>query len=106
MKTGGAQCRFSPTCASTYGATIRDRGAGTRRYGQADLEHEPRARVVSWSPLGLDVHRDFAEVAEAVPGGGVRRIGRVRTTPAALRAFAERIKASPAGFWVQPGREA
>jgi transposase len=41
--------------------------------------------------IGLDVHKDFAEVAEAVPGGGVQRVGRVRTTPEALRAFAERL---------------
>lgn len=41
--------------------------------------------------LGLDVHKDFAEVAEALPGGAVRRIGRVRTTPMALRAFAEQL---------------
>jgi transposase len=41
--------------------------------------------------IGLDVHKDFAEVAEAVPGGGVQRVGRVRTTPESLRAFAERL---------------
>jgi transposase len=41
--------------------------------------------------LGLDVHKDFAEVAEVVPGKGVRRLGRVGTTPAALRAFAEQL---------------
>jgi hypothetical protein len=27
--------------------------------------------------IGLDVHKDFAEVAEAVSGGGVQRVGRV-----------------------------
>jgi hypothetical protein len=36
----------------------------------------------------LDVHKDFAEVAEALPGGGARRIGRIETTPTALRVFA------------------
>jgi transposase len=41
--------------------------------------------------LGLDVHKDFAEVAEALPAGAVRRLGRIRTTPAALRAFAEQL---------------
>jgi hypothetical protein len=41
--------------------------------------------------IGLDVHKDFAEVAEAMPGGGVQRVGRVRTSPEALRAFAERL---------------
>ena len=24
--------------------------------------------------IGLDVHKDFAEVAEALPGGGVRQL--------------------------------
>lgn len=38
--------------------------------------------------LGLDVHKDFAEVAEALPGGGARRVGRIETSPKALRAFA------------------
>ncbi len=41
--------------------------------------------------LGWDVHKDFAEVAEALPGGIVRQLGRVRTTPDALRAFAEQL---------------
>jgi transposase len=41
--------------------------------------------------IGLDVHKDFAEVAEVMPGGGVQRVGRVRTTPESLRAFAERL---------------
>jgi len=43
--------------------------------------------------LGLDVHRDFAEIAEASPGGVVRRLGRIRTTPTELRAFAESLGA-------------
>ena len=43
--------------------------------------------------LGLDVHRDFAEIAEASPGGVVRRLGRIRTTPTDLRAFAESLGA-------------
>ena len=42
--------------------------------------------------LGLDVHKDFAEVAEALPGGNVRQLGRIRTTPAELRAFAESLR--------------
>jgi hypothetical protein len=41
--------------------------------------------------LGLDVHKDFAEVAEALPGGAARPLGRIRTTPAELRAFAESL---------------
>jgi transposase len=44
--------------------------------------------------LGLDVHKDFAEVAEALPGGGIRQLGRIRTTPSALRAFAETLGAN------------
>lgn len=43
--------------------------------------------------LGLDVHKDFAEIAEASPGGIVRRLGRIRTTPTELRAFAESLGA-------------
>ena len=41
--------------------------------------------------LGLDVHKDFAELAEALPGGNVRQLGRIRTTPAAMRTFAESL---------------
>ena len=37
--------------------------------------------------IGLDVHRDFCEVAIS-EGGGVRAAGRVRTTPEALALFA------------------
>jgi len=40
--------------------------------------------------LGLDVHRDFCEVAIA-EGGGVRLAGRVATDPAALTLFAESL---------------
>ncbi len=36
-----------------YGATIRDRGAGSTKCGQAVLYHEPRVRVSSWPPLRL-----------------------------------------------------
>lgn len=41
--------------------------------------------------IGLDVHKDFAEVAEALPGGRVRQLGRIETTPAGLRAFAAKL---------------
>ena len=40
--------------------------------------------------IGLDVHRDFCEVAIA-EGGGVRLAGRVRTEPAALALFAQSL---------------
>src|SRR5882672_906218 len=36
-----------------YGATIRDRGTGSTKCGQADVFHELRARVSSWPPLRL-----------------------------------------------------
>jgi transposase len=42
--------------------------------------------------IGLDVHRDFCEVAIA-EGGRVRRAGRVETTPAALGLFAQSLAA-------------
>lgn len=35
--------------------------------------------------LGLDVLKDFAELAEALPGGTVRQLGRIRTTAVELR---------------------
>ena len=38
--------------------------------------------------IGLDVGRQFAEVAAIEPGGTVHRLGRISTTPAELRAFA------------------
>jgi transposase len=40
--------------------------------------------------IGLDVHRDFCEVAIA-EAGRVRRAGRVETTPAALELFAQSL---------------
>ena len=40
--------------------------------------------------IGLDVHRDFCEVA-IVEGGRVRRAGRVATEPGALTLFAESL---------------
>ena len=36
-----------------YGATIRDRGTGSTKCGQADIQDELRARVSSWPPLRL-----------------------------------------------------
>jgi len=36
-----------------YGATIRDRGAGSTKCGQAVLYDEPRVRVSSWPPFRL-----------------------------------------------------
>jgi transposase len=42
--------------------------------------------------VGLDVHRDFCEVAIA-EGGRVRRAGRVETVPAALELFAQSLAA-------------
>src|SRR5215204_3935620 len=36
-----------------YGATIRDRGTGSTKCGQADVHDELRARVSSWPPLRL-----------------------------------------------------
>jgi transposase len=40
--------------------------------------------------IGLDVHRDFCEVAIA-EGRALRSAGRIETTPAALRLFAESL---------------
>lgn len=40
--------------------------------------------------IGLDVHREFAQVA-MLEGGQVRQVGRIPTTPAALRAFTETL---------------
>jgi transposase len=40
--------------------------------------------------IGLDVHRDFCEVA-IVAGGRLRRAGRVATEPAGLTLFAESL---------------
>ena len=43
--------------------------------------------------IGLDVHRDFAEVAVLEPGHPVRSWGRVVARPAELRAFAATLRA-------------
>jgi len=45
---------------------------------------------VSMRFIGLDVHRDFCEVAIA-DGGKVRLAGRVQTEPAALALFAQSL---------------
>ena len=42
--------------------------------------------------IGLDVHRDFCEVA-IVEGGEVRSAGRIETTPATLALFAASLGA-------------
>lgn len=41
--------------------------------------------------IGLDVHRDFCEVAICEPDGRVRRGPRIATRPGALREFAEQL---------------
>lgn len=42
--------------------------------------------------IGLDVHRDFAEVAVLEPGHPVRSCGRIVARPAELRAFAATLR--------------
>ena len=42
--------------------------------------------------IGLDVHRDFAEVAVLEPGHPVRSWGRIVARPAELRAFADTLR--------------
>jgi len=51
MKVGGADLSSRDRMVLAYGATIRDRGTGSTRCGQADKFDEPRARVSSWPPL-------------------------------------------------------
>lgn len=47
------------------------------------------------SSYGLDLHRDFCEVA-VKDGGRIRRVGRIETTPVALEAFANTLRAEDA----------
>ena len=49
---GGADVRLGSQVPA-YGATIRDRGTGSTKCGQADVLDELRARVSSWPPLRL-----------------------------------------------------
>jgi hypothetical protein len=49
--------------------------------------------VVSRRCIGLDVHRDFAQVA-VWEAGIVRQVGQIQTTPEALRLFADSLAAS------------
>ena len=42
--------------------------------------------------IGLDIHRDFAEVAVLEPGHPVRSWGHVVARPTELRAFAETLR--------------
>jgi transposase len=44
--------------------------------------------------IGLDVHREFAEVAIIDEDGGARAAGQVETTPDALRLFAQSLAAT------------
>jgi transposase len=46
--------------------------------------------VVSRRCVGLDVHREFAQVA-VWEAGVVRQVGRIATTPEALRLFADSL---------------
>ncbi len=41
--------------------------------------------------IGLDIHRDFCEVAIAEGGGEIRSAGRIEMTPAALELFAQSL---------------
>jgi transposase len=41
--------------------------------------------------IGLDVHRDFCEVAICLPGERARSAGRVATDPEKLKLFAESL---------------
>lgn len=41
--------------------------------------------------IGLDVHRDFCEVAICLPGERARSAGRVPTEPEKLKLFAESL---------------
>src|SRR3954462_9891019 len=43
--------------------------------------------------IGLDVHREFAQVA-VWEGGAVRQLGQIATTPEALRLFADSLEPS------------
>jgi hypothetical protein len=47
--------------------------------------------------IGLDVHRDFCEVAIA-EGGEIRRAGRVQATPEALELFARSFGTAAIGW--------
>ena len=41
--------------------------------------------------IGLDIHRDFCEVAICLPGERARSAGRIATEPEKLRLFAESL---------------
>jgi hypothetical protein len=58
--------------------------------GSLLIDGEEGERVRS---IGLDVHRDFCEVA-IVEAGEVRSAGRIETTPATLELFAQSLCAS------------
>jgi hypothetical protein len=76
-----------------YGATVRDRGIREQtQVGQAVLRSMGFEPVRTWPPLriGLDVHREFAQVA-IWERGQVRQAGQIATTPEALRLFADSL---------------
>ncbi len=47
--------------------------------------------------IGLDVHRDFCQVAVAEEGRRARSVGRVQTTPEQLELFAQSL--APDDVW-------
>ena len=53
MKDSGADYPAGILVVPAYGETIRDRGAGSTKCGQAVVHDEPRIRVSSWPPLRL-----------------------------------------------------
>ena len=52
--------------------------------------------------IGIDVHRDFCEVAIA-EGGSVRMAGRVTTEPEALELLARSLSGVPPLSWTPDG---
>src|ERR687897_682792 len=67
------RCRLARLCSPSDGSSRRR--SGMRRC------------------IGLDVHREFAQVA-IWEAGGVRQVGQIQTTPEALRLFADSLAAS------------
>src|SRR5918997_5570369 len=74
------------TCPDAPRARIR-RCRLARLLLHRSIDPRSEVRAVSRRCIGLDVHRDFAQVA-IWQDGLVRQAGRIETTPEALRLFA------------------
>jgi hypothetical protein len=85
---GGRPCDLPGCAASTYRSLSFARGFSNSFSRREESEVRSAGRAI-----GLDVHRDFCEVA-IVEDGVLRSAGRIATTPERLELFARSLGAN------------